>query len=425
MKKGQIFLIIFLVFLGTSHARKLTLEEAVRLALKRAPELRAYESATEGLEFAARAYRSLRWGTLELELQYERHGTPVAVGPITGLGQFPEFSKDIYFWNLSLKVPLFQPNFSQELKKRRLSARAKRFWAIKTRHQLVAATERLFFQALYFENLKGLLERSLALAKRELKQARLRYEQGKVPKLDLLYFEKRLNEIKAELDYASKMKELSRKLLCERLLEETCDFQLEGSLKSWRGENLEWNPEELPEVRALREELKAAEADLASAKRLYLPRLVSFASYGHRYGSGLSGEEEVWTVGVKLEATLWDFGLRRHRVAQREKSVESARHKLKSALLEAKRGALSAKASIEAVKAKLKRLRAAEALAQSIYEKESIRYEAGVGSVTELIRAESELLRLKTEILKAYYELQLARIELRLSTGTIEEDYAK
>jgi len=99
-----ILVLLFLCFAGGpayggEKSRTITLEEAVAVALKNSPLLRAGASSVEAQVQLVKAAQALYWPTMDFEAGCTRLSDPVAVVPIKGFGpnqRPPFFSKNIY-----------------------------------------------------------------------------------------------------------------------------------------------------------------------------------------------------------------------------------------------------------------------------------------------------------------------------------------
>src|SRR5215469_1074098 len=85
--------------------------------------------------------------------------------------------------------------------------------------------------------------------------------------------------------------------------------------------------EENPEIQSAEASIEKARAGVAAAKTAYIPDVTAFAR--HRYQDGVPFlERNFGTVGVSLNYTLWDFGKRRANVRESQTELAEAEQNL-------------------------------------------------------------------------------------------------
>lgn len=430
MRGFLLFLVLF--FLCTSSfARVLSLDEAIRKALSFHPEVKARRLDFKATVFSKKATAARRWLRMDLDAGYERKSDPVVVVPIKGPGRFPAFSRDIYSWELRLSFPIYEGGvIAKEVKAKGFEASFKESLARQSAEDLIANVKQVYSEILYLKELKKIQRNLINALERLKKEARLKYRIGKIAYLDLLYFERTLEEEKAELEVTEKQLLLTKRVLALLMGEENTSFNVAGSV--WKvkvpvfvSEDVKKLVEMRSDVEALSFKVKGARAEFERAKRLYYPVLSLFSSYGRRAGSGLNNDEEVWTAGLRLEVTLFDSGLRRNQVREKRSTFLSAQMELEALRISAERQISEARTQIDTAKALIKRFEAAAKYAEEAYKRECVRYRTGAGSVVDLLSAHTAWLRTKAALVKAYYELRSAVISFELAAGIIGKGYLR
>ena len=155
----------------------LTLERAVALALKRAPELEAAEQEL----FAARARvdqaRAAYWPRLEAEVSYSAHypknELPIALPDMTGMPEIGEIDDYHRFKaGLGVGLQLFDLSRGPRVEAAGASLRAEQAQREETEAQLALQVRATFLQALYARDLTRIAGESLKLARAEEKRSR-------------------------------------------------------------------------------------------------------------------------------------------------------------------------------------------------------------------------------------------------------------
>ena len=429
--RAEIGILILLLLLpaaasgaGAPHPETLTLEQAVERALSYHPSLRSRKDAIEAAAQGRKSAEARRWLRADLTAQAERHSDPVAVLPIKGWGQFPEFSRDIYLWELRLSLPLYEGGrIAKEVKLKELETKVQESLLRQSTEDLIANVKQVFYQILYLQELLGAQEQIVGLLRRQKEEAELKYRLGRTARLDLLYMERALKEEEALKTATAENLALARRILAMLIGLEGDDFRLQGRLALQ--EELEMEEEcrdcidMRPDVAAAELKVHQAHTSLERAIREYLPSISLFSSYGRRAGSGLHYDEEVWTSGLRLDLNLFESGATRSRIRQARAQLSAAKEELRAVKLKARQEIASAASRIKAARAKLQQYMAAQQYAEEAYRVESVKYRTGAGAVTDLLSAQEAWLRARSALLRAYFDLRSAQVAYELAAGRI------
>ncbi len=177
-----------------------------------------------------------------------------------------------------------------------------------------------------------------------------------------------------------------------------------------------------PDVRRSELALDAAREQANAARAALLPRISVRGAFEANRQQVFSNGGVNWFASATLRWSLFDGGASRARVSEAEHEAVAAEAGLRQQRRHAEWEVLEAWA---AVRAASERIRVAEAaIAQA---KESLRiikdrYEAGLATMSDLLRNESALLETRTRRLAAIHEQRVAAARLELSMGTISLD---
>jgi outer membrane protein TolC len=177
-----------------------------------------------------------------------------------------------------------------------------------------------------------------------------------------------------------------------------------------------------PDARQAEHGVEAAQSQLAAAKAARMPQISARAAFEADRQRFITRAGANFFIGGSLRWNLFDGNAAKSRVA------EAASH---SRLAEAQRDQLQQGVKLQVRKAHADRAAAEQRLdvadATVAQAEESLRiiknrFEAGLTTVTELLRAETALLDVRTRRLAAIHDQRLAAAALELSAGILSED---
>jgi outer membrane protein TolC len=169
----------------------------------------------------------------------------------------------------------------------------------------------------------------------------------------------------------------------------------------------------------------AATSARKAARAEFGPKIGAFADVERDSLSFAGTGGSNWTAGARLEFNLFAGGGQKARLAEAQANENKAKHDLEWArsgvLLQVRQAYLEAAAAEQ---------RAAAARDSAEQAKESLRiiqnrYETGLTTITELLRAQAAQLEARTAYLSAVYDWHTALAELELAAGTLTTDAAQ
>jgi outer membrane protein TolC len=422
---------------ATAATRKLTLPEAVDLALKQNPALkiaRARVRENQQKEVTARAdyFPQLSnstnlWGLSDRELVTVPAG---GLGAIPGFGPFPpqnvafdQGSNTVLLTNTTLGQPLTQlfkiraANNAASAERRVTKAELK-----KDEDAVILGVRQLYYGLLAARMQVDAARAELAAAEQTLKEARSAVEAGNVlevaaigaragvlrSKQALLAAENQVADLTAEMDNA-----LGLPLDMELDL---AGVDISPDTRLSRQQYLDAALAENPEVQAAKETAAKARSGLLAARYEYIPDIGAFAR--HTYQSGVPFvTHNFGTFGFQMTWNIFDWGKRKGVVGQRDAQLTQAEENLRR---------VTDRVSVEVDKAyrKLERTElmisvAAEALA---LQRESERlsgnqFQAGVISEARKAQAAAGTSKAEFDELQARLAHELALAEIDRVTG--------
>ncbi len=172
-----------------------------------------------------------------------------------------------------------------------------------------------------------------------------------------------------------------------------------------------------PELAAIQQGQRAAEAQARQARAGYRPRVSAFGSLDYDRGWVTEGDGKSYAAGVMVQWDFWDGKLTRGRVNEAQANLEAAREeerKLRLAIgLEVEQARLELKAATE----RLAVTEAAVAQAEESVELTRSRFEQGLMISTQLIDAETALIAARVRRAEAEGDQRIAIAALRKALG--------
>ena len=177
-----------------------------------------------------------------------------------------------------------------------------------------------------------------------------------------------------------------------------------------------------PDLRRLRSEQGAQQQSVTIAKSSFGPRIDTFGSWQTDSHSLGWNDGNNWTAGIEVQFDLFSGGAKAARL-QREKAVSERIAAMRSAFEDSVR--LEVRRAYYDYDAAQQQVAVAKAATQQATESLRIlrdRYDAGLTTVTELLRAEEASNRAQTDYWDAVYRVQTGFANLELASGKLTID---
>ncbi len=174
-----------------------------------------------------------------------------------------------------------------------------------------------------------------------------------------------------------------------------------------------------PEIKAAKKRIEALKGGVEAAKSAFGPKVRAEGSYGRR-DTDFFPQDEEWLAGVSIEWPLFTGFYRQHHLARTKVEVLKEEAETKQLLLKVRQEVWTAhnkfKEAYEAVQA-------TKVLVQDAQESMRLakeRYEAGAGTVTDLLDSQTALARALASQVEAGWDYHTARAVFKRSIGSIE-----
>ncbi|WP_456433462.1 TolC family protein [Thermosulfuriphilus sp.] len=404
------WLIFFLTALIPVASEAIDLKEAIDLALKHNPRIKA------SLE---------EWQAERARIAQQKASYLPRIEASGGLSHenAPTFRRDSWSWSVTVRQEI--ADFGQRrslLKARRAGSEAKRRELLATVLEVIETVKTAYYQVLYAQKLQNYRKEDLQRAQVHLAQAKTAYELGSRPKIDLTQARVDLARSKQALIKAqSRLKtawvDLNRAVGVFGLAQE-----LEGQLKE---------PQTRIDFKGLldlalanNQTLKALEASLEDARhRLeairseYRPRIYGEASYGEI--AEHFPLKERWRASLNLTWPLFTGGEKGGRLKEALARLKGLEAQIADLRLEIRQEVEKTYYQWQEKMAQIKAASEALAHARENYDLTLGRYQVGAGSMVELLDAQTYLSQAESDYALALFEEKVVRFRLERLSGRL------
>ncbi len=399
-------------------ARRIGLEEAAELALRRSPALARAEAELDG----ARSDRLRAYGdllpTVELGYGYSNSST----GRLDPTGQ--TITNTAWSTELTARYDVlgfFRRAGNLSAARERTTAAGARYREERYRAVLVAKTA--WFEAVAARELADVEEGRVRRQEAQLDSVQIQLELGQVARTDILRSEVALNEARLALVRARNAVRTADLALARAIGEEgpvapsASEVPDPQPLPISREEALASGLAGGPAVRSARAEAEAAQAAVRSARSAFLPEL-GFAGGWAWSATEFPPERRSWRIFFFGGIPLFNGFQRENRIWQTSATAEAARADARSAELQLREEVEAAFGLVEAALAAVELADKTVDLAREELEANQERFRFGRGSILELQEAQVALGRAEAERVRARFDFQVGIATLEYLLGT-------
>jgi len=437
------FLLLFFPFLLFAQ-EPIGLEEAIELALKRSPSLRAQRQAIQEAEYQRKAALARFFPKVDTTYTYIRldEAPKAVIPPLTGK-TIPggELVVTDYFSrkagtrdNYSLEVTVTQPLYTGGALRNgyllaKLGVDKARLEYETARLDLILKVKEAYYGVLVAKKMVEVAQKALDALREHHRIAQAFFEQGMIPKNDLLQVEVELAQREKDLISAQKGLEVAKAyfntllrnpleqgvVLKERLVK----VPFEGSLQGC----IHLALEKRPEVKLARLAVEAARREAKVALSGLLPQISLVFNYERQgddpsvSGSPYNPDEDSWNVMAVAQWRIWDFGETYFGYKGKEARVLKAEHTLREILdnirLEVKEAYLALWEAEKAIEVSEKVLEQAEENFRANEE----RYRVQVATSSDVLDALAMLTRARANYWTSLADHNIALARLKRAMG--------
>jgi outer membrane protein len=431
---GAMLSALFAALVATSGPRVLTLDEAVKTGLQHQPQLRQAHAGTDAALARADEARAPLLPQVTAIASYQRatgnyvpkpgalpkQATATAMSSGSSFDTGNYFSTGVtlsqYLWDFGLTTDRWRSAQAAA----RSTAQSERASAL----QVVLGVRTAYFAARADRDLVQVARETLANQERHLGQIEGQVKVGARPEIDLAQARSDRATAEAQLISAENVYATAKAQLNLAMgMEGPADYEVDSAaLPAVDGEDLptaQLVDEAIrarPDLAALKEQLRASQLSVSSAKGAYWPSLNAATSLTDA-GTDLGDLRWNWNATINLSWSLFSGLLTASQVREARanlSAVEAQRDGLRQQVYldveQARLGVRAAKASLHATDEALVNAKVRLNLAEG-------RYTAGVGNVIELGDAQVALTNAAAQRTQADFILAVARAQLLRALG--------
>ena len=282
-----------------------------------------------------------------------------------------------------------------------------------------------YFMVLQADDMQVLSKESVARLEEHLKNVKAQYDVGVVAKVDVLRSEVELanaqqNLIKAENAYkiaeANFNKIIGLPLATNLFLEDTLTYTpYEQDLAYC----LDYASKNRPELEQAKQGIEAARGQVRAARAGYQPQISAFASQNWvtQDKHWPADEEEKWTVGVTATLNIFDTGVTRSKAHAAEANYLSAQETYRDTVDAVMLDVRSQYLNMREAEKRISTTEVAVSQAEEDYRIAQLRYQAGVGTNTDVLDAQVALTDAQTNYLQSVYDYNISKTNLETAIG--------
>ncbi len=361
--------------------------------------------------------------------RYDTPLTPLVVSPpISATTEFPVVRRTIWDSGVSFRLPLFRGGrlYRSVTVAEMRKAIAEDNYRL-TRQDLIYNLTGIYYKISQLERLLAAAGQSVRQLESHRKNAELLFEAGSVPKLDLLKTDVELaraeeNRIIVKNNLASAYESLKALMGIDAMDVQVRIVMQEPTYKNYPSleESLNKALSQRPDLIAVNRRKLVYEERIKIAKGKWLPEISAAGEYAARAGSETSFKEN-WSYGVRFTMPLFEGGLIRAEVNKEKAGLEKIKEEERSLKIAITKDVRSAHLKIQNA---IERIEVTEKAIDSARESlrvETLKYDSGSGTNTDVIDAHTVMLRAETDYYQALFDKELALAYLKRTIG--EDEY--
>ncbi len=434
-----LFFAVILKVYGQSEKETLSLEQAVSIALESNHLVKAAEFGVDAANARIRFAYSGYLPKLNFNHNFNYGNNPVYVfGSLLTQRRFTEANFALASLNTPAPLTNFQNRISlsqslfdggrtrQAVAQTRVGRDASQMELEKTKSEVIFRVVKSYYQALLSQEMVGVAEAAVKSAAADMERIRGLFQSGLVVESDLL---------SVQVHHATQSEELVKARNSMKLAYASLNFEMgiplsqsfepvqpfkaynieQIDLESLQGLALEMRPDYKQSQLAT----KSSELAIKSARAEFWPTLNAFGSWETDDQSFASRAGNNWLVGVNFHLNLFNGRADQARLAesrfQQQRTGAMQDHLAQTVRLQVQKAFLD----LEAAGQRIQVSRDASSQAEESLRIIRNRYQTGLTTITDLLRAEVALINARTNYLRATFDQRIGAANLELQIGRL------
>ncbi len=420
----------------------LSLQEAVAVALKNNPTVQAADAYAEAVQQGITVAVSARYPRVDFSEGFTRGNNPVYVfGSLLTQRQFAAQNFQLGYLNTPPALDNFRTQFSasmplwdagqtsRRIGDARLEAQSSAKAGQRTRQEVIFNVVQAYLNGLLAAEKIRVAQADVELTKADLARAEAREELGLAVPSDLLSAKVQLAQAQEDSLRARNAEAIAQAALNVAMgVAEDAPTVIEGRLSQVEfeaGALAERQQRALtarPDFQQLEIGKERAANGVRMARAEFLPKVNLFSAWEEDNQTFLTRGGNNWAMGATLTFNLFDGGANRAHLKEsraRERQVGAWREQMASAVrLQVREAFLNLNTARDRVEVS----RGAASQAEESLRIIQNRYEAGLATITDLLRAETARTSAQKNLLNALFDYRLSYAALELATGELAAD---
>lgn len=438
--KYVLIMITFLFSISLAEEFELTLQDSVRLALEKNPNILAMKKRIESAKSQEQgalsnflpkldlsAMRTVEEKLFTIEIPSFIPGQPPTVAKF-------DFTKD-YQYSLRMTQPIFTGGkLISTYNQAKLNLDLVEEMDSQTRQDLIFEVKKAYYGVLLSKEILKVSEDALSLAEKHLERTKKLLEAGVASKLDLLRAEVQVANLKPQVIRAKNASELAEEGLKTLL-------GLKSDDKVILKESLSYKPAEIdqdklislalerrPEINQLKIQRKMTREMLRLAWASYIPNVAIAGEFNwraDRFSFAREALENYYTVNLVVTLPIFDGFSRESKISQSKAELERIDYVLKGVeqniALDVKNAFLSFKEARESYESQKTNVSQAEEAVRVA----ELNYEEGLATYLDVLSAHMALTEAKTNLAQALYNYNVALAKIERAVSVPLEELVK
>jgi outer membrane protein len=416
-----------------------SLAQAVNIALKNNPTIHAATAYADAAQHAIDVAKAGYLPQLNFSEGVTRGNNPVYVfGTLLTQRQFTAANFDLGFLNVPPPVDNFRTQFSASVPlydfgrtsgrvtNARIQAQGVRENTTRTEQSVVFDVINAYLNGLLAREQVRVAQAAVAMAQADLQRAQAREQQGLAVASDVLSAQAQLAQAKENLIRAQNAVAISLSALNVAMgLPEDASTLTQGKLAAVQvsaGDLVSLQQQALkqrPDYHEAQLQAEQAGNSVSLARKEFLPRIDMMGSWEQDNQTFAARGGNNWVAGATLTFNIFNGGARRAQIAESrayQRRADAMRSQMESAVrLQVREAYLNLNAARQRVEAS----RDSAAQAQESLRILQNRYDAGLATIMDVLRAETMRTSAQNIHLNAVYDYRLAFAALELATGRL------
>lgn len=338
-------------------------------------------------------------------------------------GQYSKNIGNSYSNGLNLSVPIYNGNLNAAEKRAKAAYQSSVLGEELAFIKLKQTTTDAYYRLLAAKDTRQVCEQSVSTLQDHLKNVQAQYDVGVVAKVDLLRSEVELTDAQQNLIMAENGYNIAEANLNNIMgipqntkldpVEELGYTAYEDPLPSC----IDYAMLHRLDLQQSALQVKAAEAALNGAKAGWAPSVTGVASNRWSGNSWPGDKGNNWGAGVNVNMNVFDSGVTKSNVAAAKANLMTAKESYRQDADAVQLDVRNCYFNLREAEKRISTTQVAVAKAEEDYHIAQVRYEAGVGTNTDVLDAQVALTRARNNFNTALYDYNTSRSALQTAMG--------